>query len=471
MNPSKVFIVQKSDVTARWDPFYFRPELVALEKRVRQVTPHRLRGFVRGIAGGATPSTTEAETHYTENDEGVPFIRVQNLSTTGRLNLDDCKRITRSTHEGLLKRSRLCGGELLIKITGVGRMAVASVVPEGFEGNINQHIVAIRTRDITTSETLASYLNLDMAESLASRRSTGGTRPALDYPALLSMPVVFDDRIPKLMMAAVERHQGQIKKAAELLATIDDVLLEELGIPTKPEPPNTLESRIFRRTFSEITGQRFDPHFHRPEFEELTGELRRMPHSTIRDLVCFSSEQWDQKSLFQDTFPYIEIGSVDLALGRLSEPPLVPVAEAANRAKMLVRPNDLLISLTRPTRNAICFAPAELKLAVASNGFCVVRGFKNADLNGRYLFHVLRSRLCRDQFDQRSSGGNYPAITEDQLSKVIIPLADPKEQSRIAKLLDTQCTKAEQLFTDASIDLQNAKQDIEALILGKATAE
>ena len=80
----------------------------------------------------------------------------------------------------------------------------------------------------------------------------------------------------------------------------------------------------------------------------------------MRELVHFSAEQWDQKSLFEGTFPYIEIGSVDLALGRLSEPPLIPIAEAANRAKMLVRPGDLLISLTRPTRKAICFFPAEL---------------------------------------------------------------------------------------------------------------
>jgi hypothetical protein len=158
------------------------------------------------MAGGATPSTTEAETHYTESADGLPFIRVQNLSTTGRLNLDDCKRITRSTHEGLLGRSRLSGGELLVKITGVGRMAVASVVPEEFEGNINQHIVAIRTKDIETSQALAAYLNLDIAEKLASRRATGGTRPALDYPALLSLPVILDSRISERINVAVERY-------------------------------------------------------------------------------------------------------------------------------------------------------------------------------------------------------------------------------------------------------------------------
>ena len=143
VNPSKVFLTRKAEMTGRWDPSYFRPELVALEISVRKVTPHRLRDFVQRMAGGATPSIKEAETHYTECTDGVPFIRVQNLSTTGRLNLEDCKRITRSTHEGLLARSKLSGGELLVKITGVGRMAVASVVPDGFEANINQHIVAI----------------------------------------------------------------------------------------------------------------------------------------------------------------------------------------------------------------------------------------------------------------------------------------------------------------------------------------
>src|SRR5688572_30790236 len=98
-NSSRVFLTRKAEMTGRWDPSYFRPELVALEKRVRSVTSNRLRDYVHRMAGGATPSTKEAETHYTENEAGVPFIRVQNLATTGQLNLEDCKRITRSTHE------------------------------------------------------------------------------------------------------------------------------------------------------------------------------------------------------------------------------------------------------------------------------------------------------------------------------------------------------------------------------------
>ena len=123
-------------------------------------------------------------------------------------------------------------------------------------------------------------------------------------------------------------HSVSAGRAQALLTGADEVLLDELGALREPKAPNTPECRIFRRAFSEITGERFDPHFHRPKFEILATKLRRVPHVTMRELLRFSSEQWDQKAFFESTFPYIEIGSVNLVLGRIAEPPLIPVAEA-----------------------------------------------------------------------------------------------------------------------------------------------
>lgn len=286
LNPSRVFLTRKAEMTGRWDPSYFRPELVALEEQVRSVTPSRLRDYVRRMAGGATPSTKEAETHYTESEDGVPFIRVQNLSTTGRLNLEDCKRITRSTHEGLLGRSKLSGGELLVKITGVGRMAVASVVPDNFEANINQHIVAIRTTDKRTSEMLAAWLNLDSAERLASRRSTGGTRPALDYPALLSMPIVCDANIPKLVNAAITRFDARVAKARQLLEVVYADVQALLGIHGAAASDNVRPNVIGKPTTfiarrSEIS-DRLDPEM--VLFRRTTQEYA-FPVCTLRSLL------------------------------------------------------------------------------------------------------------------------------------------------------------------------------------------
>jgi type I restriction enzyme S subunit len=60
-------------------------------------------------------------------------------------------------------------------------MAIASVAPKNFVGNTNQHMVVVKTGNVAISKYLAHYLNLDIIEKIASRHSTGGTRPALDY--------------------------------------------------------------------------------------------------------------------------------------------------------------------------------------------------------------------------------------------------------------------------------------------------
>ena len=185
LNKNRVFILLKSELEKRLDPFYYIPELVELEKKVLIKKPKKLLDYVKGISSGATPRTTESEKFYAEKENGIPFLRVQNLSPTGILELDDCKFINKETHHGMLKRSQVFAGDLLVKIKGVGRMAVASVVPEGYEGNINQHVCVIRTSNKELSQQLAVFLNTDIGERLARRRATGGTRPALDYPALI----------------------------------------------------------------------------------------------------------------------------------------------------------------------------------------------------------------------------------------------------------------------------------------------
>jgi len=240
-------MLKRSEIEKRLDPFYYIPSIKALEEKVL-------------ISSGATPKTSEKEKYYSDKENGIPFLRVQNLLPTGFLKLDNCKYINEETHNNYLKRSRVESGDLLVKITGVGRMAVASVAPNGFIGNINQHMVVIKTKDRQTSEILASYLNTDIGEMLASRRATGGTRPALDYPALLSIPIIFNKKILEVYKKAIESKQKKEKQAKELLESIDTYLLDELGI-TLPKIDNSLEKRMFEVKLSEVSGGRYDPFY------------------------------------------------------------------------------------------------------------------------------------------------------------------------------------------------------------------
>ena len=63
-NKNKVFILNRREIKKRFDPFYYVPELVELEKKVLSKKPKQLREYVRSIASGATPKRDEEEKYY-----------------------------------------------------------------------------------------------------------------------------------------------------------------------------------------------------------------------------------------------------------------------------------------------------------------------------------------------------------------------------------------------------------------------
>ena len=256
---NKIFIVKRSEIEGRLEPEFYKPSIACLEAKIRSLSSKRLRDYALSFAGGVTPKKSEGDKYYSDAENGVPFLRVQNLQTTGELSLDGCIYINEDTHNGLLKRSQVSEGDLLIKITGVGRMAIAAVAPKDFVGNTNQHMVVVKTGNTDVSKYLAHYLNLDIIEKIASRHSTGGTRPALDYPSLKNIPII-EGLDFSLIDDAIKAKKEKDKKAQQLLDSIDDYLLEELGI-TIPDVENRLENRIFLGSFSKIEGNRIDPVF------------------------------------------------------------------------------------------------------------------------------------------------------------------------------------------------------------------
>lgn len=185
--------------------------------------------------------------------------------------------------------------------------------------------------------------------------------------------------------------------------------------------------------------ERFDPHFHLPDFKTLVETIKATGYSSIGNLISFSSEVWNQSlNTFGTEFPYIEISAVDLQSGEYVVNNVL-LNEAPSRAKMIVRDSDIIVSMTRPNRGAIAKIKAEHDGYIASTGFAIVRETK-ATIDRDYLYYALKSSLTLDQLLQRSSGGNYPAITQDEIEKVLIPLPDLDTQR--ALVVDMESARA-----------------------------
>jgi hypothetical protein len=69
---------------------------------------------------------------------------------------------------------------------------------------------------------------------------------------------------------------------------------------------------------------------------------------------------------------------------------------------------------------------------------------------------------------QRASGGNYPAITEPELAKVLIPTPELAVQEAIAVEARRRRHEVRRLRAEAEGDWQSAKRCFEQQLLGPA---
>jgi type I restriction enzyme S subunit len=111
-----------------------------------------LRNLTALITKGTTPTTYG---HSYTND-GVLFLRIENISEQGEFILGDVKYISGETNE-FLARSRLQAGDVLFSIAGaLGRVAIVS--DDLLPANINQALALIRLKNDNLNNKYLKYI-------------------------------------------------------------------------------------------------------------------------------------------------------------------------------------------------------------------------------------------------------------------------------------------------------------------------
>jgi len=183
----KCFVVTYNRINGkRLDPYYHQPKFEKHEESLFQskFPFKKFEDIISEMSGGATPKAKGEA--YLEKP-GIPFLRIQNITEEG-IKLEDVKYINDETHNGLLRRSQLKPGDLIFTITG--RIGTVAVVPDDFgKGNINQHSVRIHLKNGINENFVAAFLNTALGNQMSLRKVSGGTRIALNYPSIKSIPI------------------------------------------------------------------------------------------------------------------------------------------------------------------------------------------------------------------------------------------------------------------------------------------
>ena len=452
-------------VGKRIDSYYYQQEFRTLDQIVDSVQfdVFNLGILINDIASGITPKVDED--YYTDSS-GIPFLRVQNVTSQG-IDLSDVKFIKREVHEGMLKRAQLKKDDLVFTITG--RIGSVAVVPDNFEGNINQHSVRFHLKEQVANINInphyvSVFLNSPLGRSLAIREVTGGTRPALDYKALYSLKIILppldiQNHIVEIMQAAYAQKKQKEQEANALLDSIDDYVLAELGV----EMPAIAEKKCFVVYANERVGRRIDSHFHQPKYQGFkqaleAGKYRVTPLSS---LITDLKNGVEIRTYSDQGYRYLRVSDLGQHGIENHNPRYVDVEEIPNKIKLTS--NSFLISRSG-SLGLVSVVEDEIREAILSSHIFKV-GLNTDQILPRYLEALFRSQIGQTQFFQNNNGGVIPEISQSALKSisVVVPPSDVQEQ--IAEEAMRQRSEAMKLRQEADAIVEEAKREVERVML------
>lgn len=248
--------------------------------------------------------------------------------------------------------------------------------------------------------------------------------------------------------ALVQAYQDKIAKADELEkqanqidSDIEQYLFEQLGIEIH-QTPKAETGKLRFVNFRDLKNWTFnDDEF--SFFKQIS--CSPYPLQKIGNVFQFITRTWRKQETEKQ---YIEIGSIDANLGIL-ETKTIKSKNAPSRATQIVKTGDLILGLTRPYLKKFVIISSEFNDYVASSGFAVVENNpEKYDVN--FLNEVLRSPIGIRQFKMKMTGSLYPAITQEELEDVQIPLPDLSTQIQITTHIQAKKQQQKSHLTTAT---------------------
>lgn len=460
VNREKVFLIKWSELEGRFDPIFYK-ELSKYEGF------HKLGSYVIVAGGKRIP----AGMGYSETATDYRYLRVDNIDSDGRINWQNVKYISSEIYE-ILERYELKVNEVVISIAGtIGKITQ-------LPNNNNSKIILtencaklVRKND----KLLADFLRILLASSIVQEQlklnyiQTTIPKLGLGRIANLFIPpppaLEVQNQIITRMNAAYTAKKQKEAQTHEMLDSIDSYLLRELGIELPLEEENSISRRMFVRRFSEVSGGRFDAP---------SNWNRLSLASTTFDNVAFASQveinPLTDLSFADDTteasFVPMEAVSEVYAEADLNQKRSL----AESKGYTVFQDADLIWAKITPCmENGKSAVVQDLLNSVGfgSTEFHVFRRKGSVDIN--YIHALLRLKCLRKNAVNYFSGSaGHQRVDELFFRKLTIPLPPLEKQNEIAAHIQAIRNRAKQLRAEAAAGLEQAKQEVEAMILGQA---
>ena len=253
--------------------------------------------------------------------------------------------------------------------------------------------------------------------------------------------------------AAYSAKRAADEKAAKLLASIDDMVLKELGIAKLPKPDTSLSSRIFTVPAREVLNGRLDPIAYQPMRRQFYKNVREGAYETLRlgEVVDVDRRQTDSL----DGLTYVGLENINGSDGTYS-----PTGEKESiSTAVLFRKGEILFPKLRPYLNKVWLA--DFDGAASTEFFPLIPN----GVTPEYLIAYLRLTQVAKVMTLLMTGNTLPRVQLEDVLSLPVPIPPRTVQDCIASKASSIRAEARKLKADATTALDAAKREIEAMIV------
>lgn len=467
LNKNRVFILQKSELEKRLDPFYYSSlnKLTILEntklpkKKLAEVAElkrgkfsHRPRNDER-FFGGQYPFIQTGEIVKASNSSG----KIEYSQTLNELGLSVSKLFDEDV--------------LLITIAAnIGDTAILDY-PACFPDSI----VAILPKNKDVS---LKYLNVyfKFLKKYLENLAPSAAQKNLTLEQLAPTPVVLPTIINQKKIVAIfdnyaEQKQQNEAAAKKLLASIDDYLLKELGINLPAPPENTLKNRMFATSISELSGNRFDPFYNNIIYAKIDNEIKgsKFLLSKFKDIFLpFRGVTFSANDIVENGLKVLRANNIDLKTNELLFNDVMNVSnEIEFNINQKLYKNDILMSAASGSKEhvgKVAFIKNDIDFYYG--GFMMVLRNKRINNHPKYLFEFLQSKIFRTYVFRYLGGTNINNLNFEMIKELSIPIPPLSKQQEIAAHITAIRQQAQQLKDQTKLALAQANKQIEEILLG-----
>jgi restriction endonuclease S subunit len=459
LNPKKVFILQKSELEKRFDPIFYAHEFNEYENSLNKKPHKKFSQILQSINNGFD--------FRDYKDSGTPYLKVANIKK-GEFDFSKIQYINFDSSE-ISKNIQLKKGNILLTRKGTFGNAIA--LEQDYDYVISSEVFYLELKDNSINpKFLEIFFNSKIGQAQFDKNKIGAIMGSLSQEAIRDLKIPFpatdvQNEIVNIFNIYNEKKLNNLEKSKNLLNSIDTYLLKELGITLPEKEENTLKSRMFTASISELSGSRFDPYYHINYFNKVFQSIEKgkYEYSKMNQYVSFkagyafkSNDYVEKSECSLITIKNIKKNEIDL-----NDVTFLPSDFYELYKDFQINNEDLLIAMTGATIGKVGIYNHHNKaLLNQRNGI-----IKPNSLNPIYLLSLLNLKIYQEIILRSSNGGAQPNISETDIMKISIPIPPIEKQLEIAEHISAIRKQAQDLKDQTKLLLEKANKEIEDILL------